>query len=236
MRLDKFTIKSQEALGAAEELARSGSNQEITPEHLLLALIRQEGGVVGPLLERLGVETGLITRRLEEALKTLPQVSGAGVEVYVSAKTREVLDKALKIATDMKDAFVSTEHLLLAVLDTPECKASTILRELGVNRDGILKALSSIRGSQSVQDQAPEEKYQAMMKYTRDLVELARAEKLDPVIGRDEEIRRVIQVLSRRRKNNPGPAITITSSSFRIRVFTLLILPPVLTALPAPVK
>ncbi len=203
MRLDKFTIKSQEALGSAEELARSGSNQEITPEHLLLALIRQEGGVVGPLLERLGVETGLITRRLEEALKALPQVSGAGVEVYVSAQTREVLDKALKIATDMKDAFVSTEHLLLAVLDTTDCRASTILRELGVNRDGILKALSSIRGSQSVQDQAPEEKYQAMMKYTRDLVELARAEKLDPVIGRDEEIRRVIQVLSRRRKNNP---------------------------------
>ncbi len=203
MRLDKFTIKSQEALAVAEELARSRSNQEITPEHLLLALIGQEGGVVGPLLERIGVDRGLITNRLEEALKALPQVSGAGPDVYLSTATKEVLEKSLKTATEMKDAFVSTEHLLLAVLDTPASRASTILKELGVNRDAVLKALSSIRGSQSVQDQAPEEKYQAMMKYTRDLVELARAEKLDPVIGRDEEIRRVIQVLSRRRKNNP---------------------------------
>ncbi len=203
MRLDRFTIKSQEALGVAEELARGASNQEITSEHILLALIGQEGGVVGPLLERLGVESGLITRRLEEAVKALPRVSGAGLEVYFSSEAKALLGDSLKIAAEMKDAFVSTEHLLLAVLGRKGCRAAGILKELGVTRDGVLKALSSIRGSQSVQDQAPEEKYQAMMKYTRDLVELARAEKLDPVIGRDEEIRRVIQVLSRRRKNNP---------------------------------
>ncbi len=203
MRLDKFTIKSQEALAAAEELARAGSNQEVSTEHLLLALIRQDGGVVGPLLARLGTETGLITARLEDALKRAPKVSGQGVEVYYSAAIKGLLEKSLKIASEMKDAFVSTEHLLLAILDTPESEAAGILKSNGVTRDGILKALSSIRGSQSVTDQAPEEKYQAMMKYTRDLVELARSEKLDPVIGRDEEIRRVIQVLSRRRKNNP---------------------------------
>jgi len=203
MRLDKFTIKSQEALSSAEELARAGSNQEITPEHLLLALIRQDGGVVAPLLARLGSETGLISAGLEGALKRAPKVSGHGAEVYYSSAVKLILEKAIKKTLEMKDAFVSTEHLLLAILDTPECEAGGILKTNGVTRDGILKALSSIRGSQSVTDQAPEEKYQAMMKYTRDLVELARAEKLDPVIGRDEEIRRVIQVLSRRRKNNP---------------------------------
>jgi len=203
MRLDKFTIKSQEALSSAEELARAGSNQEITPEHLLLALIRQDGGVVGPLLARLGTETGLISAGLEGALKKAPKVSGQGAEVYYSSAVKLILEKAIKKTLEMKDAFVSTEHLLLAILDTPECEAGSILKANGVTREGILKALSSIRGSQSVTDQAPEEKYQAMMKYTRDLVELARAEKLDPVIGRDEEIRRVIQVLSRRRKNNP---------------------------------
>jgi len=203
MRLDKFTIKSQEALGAAEELARSGGHQEVSSEHLLLALIRQDGGVVAPILARLGTETGLITAGLEEALKEKPKVSGHGLEVYFSPSVQAILEKALKIAPEMKDAFVSTEHLLLAIIDSPESGAAGILKARGVTRDGILKALSSIRGTQSVTDQAPEEKYQAILRYTRDLVELARAEKLDPVIGRDEEIRRVIQVLSRRRKNNP---------------------------------
>ncbi len=203
MRLEKFTIKSQEALGAARELAGEMSHQEISPAHLLLVLIRQDGGVVGPLLQRLGVETGLITADLEKRLQSVPQVSGQGVEVYISGATEAVLTAALKLSAEMKDSFVSTEHIFLAILEAPQCEAGEVLKSHGVTRDVFLKALTSIRGSQSVRDQAPEEKYQAMMRYTRDLVELARAEKLDPVIGRDEEIRRVIQVLSRRRKNNP---------------------------------
>ncbi len=203
MRMEKFTIKSQEALGAAEELARSKSHQEIAPEHILLALIRQDGGVVGPLLTRLGVESGLIQEALDKELSGLPQVSGQGVEVYFSPASREILDTSLKIAASMKDSFVSTEHILIAIINTSGCKAAKILKAKGVAREGLLKALASIRGGQSVTDQNPEEKYEAMLRYTRDLVELARSEKLDPVIGRDEEIRRVIQVLSRRRKNNP---------------------------------
>ncbi|MFQ5442778.1 MAG: ATP-dependent chaperone ClpB [Thermodesulfobacteriota bacterium] len=203
MRLDRFTIKSQEAIGEARSRAEALSNQEMTVEHLLAALIDQEGGIVRPVIERIGGNPGLIKSQLEEALKKLPAVKGAGAEVYISPALNGVLENALKEAAEMKDAFVSTEHLLAAIVTDTRSEAAKILASEGVTRDTVLKALASVRGTHRVTDQMPEEKYQAITKYTRDLVELARANKLDPVIGRDEEIRRVIQVLSRRTKNNP---------------------------------
>ncbi|GMR04915.1 MAG: ATP-dependent chaperone ClpB [Thermodesulfobacteriota bacterium] len=203
MRLEKFTIKSQEAIGEAQSKAQSLGHQEVTVAHLLLSLIDQEGGIVRPILERVGANPGLVKGQLEEALKKIPVVSGAGAESYASPALRAVLDIALKEASAMKDSFVSTEHLLIAIVTEAKSEAASILASQGVTRETVLQALTSIRGTHKVTDQMPEEKYQAMARYTRDLVELARANKLDPVIGRDEEIRRVIQVLSRRTKNNP---------------------------------
>ncbi|HHL40811.1 MAG TPA: ATP-dependent chaperone ClpB [Deltaproteobacteria bacterium] len=203
MRLDRFTIKSQEALQAAQQAATERNHQQIEPEHLLLVLIDQEGGIVGPLLDKIGAERALVRSRLEEALEKLPKVYGAEAsEPYISPRLKGVLDGAWNKARELKDEFVSTEHLLMAVAAS-DGEAASILASQGVTADNIMKALASVRGSQRVTDQAPEEKYQAVAKYTRDLVEAARAGKLDPVIGRDEEIRRVVQVLSRRTKNNP---------------------------------
>ncbi len=203
MRLDKFTIKSQEALQEAQNIAQANEQQEITVEHMLLALIRQEGGIVTPILQRIGVKAGLILSQIEEALKKVPKVYGAGGEAYLSQRLKTVLDAAFKEAKELKDEFVSTEHLLLAIVSERGAEASRILASHGVTKDTVLKAMASVRGTQRVTDQMPEEKYQAVAKYTRDLVEAARSNKLDPVIGRDDEIRRVIQVLSRRTKNNP---------------------------------
>ncbi|MBZ0221155.1 MAG: ATP-dependent chaperone ClpB [Candidatus Methylomirabilis sp.] len=203
MRLDRFTIKSQEALQDAQRVAESMEQQEVAPEHLLLSLLSQEGGIVPPLLQRIGVNTRLLKGQLEDAMKRFPKVYGAGGEVYLSQRLKAVLDGAMKEAREMKDEFVSVEHIFLAIAGERTGEASRILASHGATRDSITKALSSIRGTQRVTDQMPEEKYQAVSKYTRDLVELARSNKLDPVIGRDEEIRRVIQVLSRRTKNNP---------------------------------
>ncbi|HBG46692.1 MAG TPA: ATP-dependent chaperone ClpB [Deltaproteobacteria bacterium] len=203
MRLDKFTIKAQEALQDAQQRAESMEQQEVIPEHLLLSLLAQEGGIVQPVLQRIGVNRNLLKGQVEEALKRLPRVYGGGMEAYISQRLKGVLDGAMREAREMKDEFVSAEHLLLAVASERGGEAARVLAANGVTRDMVLKALVSIRGSQKVTDQMPEEKYQALLKYTRDLVELARSNKLDPVIGRDEEIRRVIQVLSRRTKNNP---------------------------------
>ncbi len=203
MRLDKFTIKSQEALQDAQQRAESMEQQEVSPEHLLLSLLSQEGGVVSPILQRIGVNTRLLKGQIEDALKRLPRIYGSTGEVYVSQRLKAVLDAAMKEARDLKDEFVSVEHLLLALASESGGESARLLASQGANREGILKALTSIRGTQRVTDQMPEEKYQAVSKYTRDLIELARSNKLDPVIGRDEEIRRVIQVLSRRTKNNP---------------------------------
>ncbi len=202
MRLDKFTIKSQEALAEAERLATEANQQEIQPEHLLFALVSQPEGIVAPLLQRVGANTGVIKSQLKEALEKLPKVYASGNEAYMSGRLKAVLDSAMKEAAGMKDEFVSTEHLLIAIASGAG-QAASILKANGVSNDALLKALASVRGSSRVVDSSPEDKYEALTKYTRDLVQLARAGKLDPVIGRDNEIRRVMQVLSRRTKNNP---------------------------------
>ncbi len=202
MRMDKFTFKSQEALQNAQQMAESAGNQQLEPEHLLKALVEQEGGLVPIILERLGINSSLVAADLEEELSKLPKVGGPGFQVYVSPALKQVLDRAFKIAAEMRDEFVSVEHLLLAILEsgTP---ASQILARRGVTKEAATEVIKSIRGNQRVTDQSPEDKYQALEKFGRDLTALAKAGKLDPVIGRDEEIRRVIQILSRRTKNNP---------------------------------
>ncbi|MBI5598273.1 MAG: ATP-dependent chaperone ClpB [Deltaproteobacteria bacterium] len=203
MRLEKFTIKSQEALQEAQRIAGAEKEQEITPEHLLFALIAQEGGIVPPILERIGVNAALLKNQLKEAIEKLPKVYGDGGEAYISPSLKNALALAEKEASELKDEFVSTEHILIAIASDKKIEAGRILNSHGVTKDNILKAMTTIRGAQRVTDQTPEEKYQTIEKYTRDLVELARRGRLDPVIGRDDEIRRVVQVLSRRTKNNP---------------------------------
>jgi ATP-dependent Clp protease ATP-binding subunit ClpB len=196
MRLDRFTEKAQEALQAAAELSRDSGQQSVEPEHLLLALIRQDEGVGRTLLERAGVSTQALEPALASAIERFPKVSGAG-QAFISAALNQVLEKAEKEAQALKDEYTSTEHLVLALA------GGKLLKDAGADHDALLRALRQIRGSQRVTDQNPESKYQALEKYGRDLTKLAADGKLDPVIGRDEEIRRVIQVLSRRTKNNP---------------------------------
>jgi ATP-dependent Clp protease ATP-binding subunit ClpB len=203
MRLDKFTLKSQEAMQSAQALAQAQDHQQIEPEHVLAALLDQTGGVVTPILQKLGARPALIRTRVQEALQKLPKVYGGGGEGYVSPRLNRVLQEAFKEAERLKDEYVSTEHLLLAIAAEERGAVGEILREVGATRDNLLKALQSVRGSQRATDPNAEEKYQALERYCRDLTELARKGKLDPVIGRDDEIRRVIQILSRRTKNNP---------------------------------
>jgi len=202
IKLDKFTIKSQEALGQSQHIAEQYEHQQIEPEHVLLALVTQTDGIVKDILKKVGVDPNMVARRLEDVLSTFPKVSGA-VEVYIAPRTKKVLDSAVREAQRLNDEFVSVEHLLIALLDAHETQASRILASLGVTKDALFKALTEIRGTQRVTDQNPEQKYQALQQYARDLTEQARSGKLDPVIGRDSEIRRVVQVLSRRTKNNP---------------------------------
>src|ERR1700676_4030858 len=196
MKLDKFTERAQEALQGAAELARERGQQAVEPEHLLLALVREEEGVARTLLERAGASVPALQPALVSAVERFPKVSGSG-QPYLSPALNKALEQAENEAERLKDEYISTEHLLLALTDT---KA---LKDAGATHDALLKALRQIRGNQRVTDQNPESKYQALEKYGRDLTKLAAEGKLDPVIGRDEEIRRVIQVLSRRTKNNP---------------------------------
>src|SRR2546427_4853909 len=196
MRLDKLTEKAQAALQEAAELARSLGQQAIEPEHLILTLVRQEEGVGRTLLERASVSVQALEPALVSIIERLPRVSGGG-QPYLSSALQKALDQAEQEADRLKDEYVSTEHLLLALADTKP------LKDAGAKYDALLRVLRQIRGSQRVTDQNPESKYQALEKYGRDLTKLAAEGKLDPVIGRDEEIRRVIQVLSRRTKNNP---------------------------------
>ncbi|MBI1922317.1 MAG: ATP-dependent chaperone ClpB [Geobacter sp.] len=203
IRPDKMTIKTQEALAAAQETTSRLGNAAVEPEHLLLALLEQEGGVAVPILSRIGANSDYVRSRVEAALKRLPQVSGATMQLGISQTLYRLLEAAQKEADSMKDSFISTEHLLLAMAAAKDNEAGHILNDNGVSRDTILAALKEIRGDEKVTDQSPEDKYQALAKYARDLTDLARQGKLDPVIGRDDEIRRVIQVLSRRTKNNP---------------------------------
>jgi ATP-dependent Clp protease ATP-binding subunit ClpB len=204
MRFDKLTIKAQEAVQAAQQSAEAHQNLQIDVEHLLQALLEQSEGLIPPLLQKLGVNLPLLRRQVEEEINKFPRVSGAAeTGGQVSPRLRAVFNTAFAEAERMRDEYVSTEHLLLGILADNQGAASRLLKAQGVTRDNCLKALVEVRGSQRITDQNPEEKYQALEKYGRDLTEAARKQKLDPVIGRDEEIRRVIQVLSRRTKNNP---------------------------------
>jgi ATP-dependent Clp protease ATP-binding subunit ClpB len=202
MRLDKFTVKAQEALQAAQSLAEQRGHQTLEPEHLLLALLQQREGVVTPLLGKLGTRPEMLQQQLESELARIPQVRG-GTGQYLGERMRQVLDRAQREAERLKDEYVSTEHLLVAVAQERDGGAARVLSAAGVTPDAIYRALVDVRGNQRVTDPNPEDKYQALARYSRDLTEAARKGKLDPVIGRDEEIRRVIQVLSRRTKNNP---------------------------------
>ena len=203
MRFDRFTIKAQEALETAQNLATDAQSPELGVEHLMLALIRQTDGIVIPILQKLGVDTAEITLAVEAAVQKAPKVQGAASEMRIAAALQSVLDAGFKEATALKDEYVSTEHLLIACAETKQSEVGKILREVGVTKDKILKALVDIRGTQRVTDQNPEDKYQALTRFGRELTQEAISGKLDPVIGRDDEIRRVMQVLSRRRKNNP---------------------------------
>jgi ATP-dependent Clp protease ATP-binding subunit ClpB len=203
MRWDKFTLKSQEAIQRASSLANENGQPEVLPLHLLTALVEDKEGIILPLLQKIGVSTDQLLASTQQAIASLPKVTGAASEAGFSASMQKVLNEASKEAHDFKDEYVSTEHLLLALAQIKKDPAQLLLTSAGATREAILQALTSVRGNQRVTDQNPEGKYQALDRYAKDLTELARRGKLDPVIGRDEEIRRVIQVLSRRTKNNP---------------------------------
>src|ERR1041385_6034674 len=205
IRWDKFTIKAQEAIQQANELAGEHGNPEMLPLHLLAGLLQDSEGIVAPVLAKLGVNPATLQSQVMERIDRLPKVSGAAAQPHLSAAMSKLLDQAVNEADTFKDEYVSTEHLLLAMTADKDKanEARQLLSGAGADHDAILKALTSVRGSQRVTDQNPEGKYQALSRYAKDLTELARKGKLDPVIGRDEEIRRVVQVLSRRTKNNP---------------------------------
>jgi len=204
MNPNKFTVKTQEALQNAQEIASSYGNQLIEPEHMLAALVQDAQGTVVPVLEKLGVDTGVLKIKINDMLGRLPKVSGVSIASQsLSPALGRLIESAQKQADELHDEFLSTEHLLLAVVASTEGNAGRLLRDQGVTVESVLSALKEIRGTQRVTDQNPEEKYQALARYGRDLNDLARKGKMDPVIGRDEEIRRVLQVLSRRTKNNP---------------------------------
>ncbi len=203
IRWDKFTVKAQEALQRANELASEHGNAEVLPLHLLAALIEDKEGIVPPVLEKIGIGPQAVLSDLYGEIDRLPKVSGESAQPTLSPAVNQLLERAFKEASNFKDEYVSTEHLLLAATQTKRSAAQEILARHGATYDAILKALTAVRGSQKVTDQNPEAKYQALERYARDLTEQARRGKLDPVIGRDEEIRRVVQVLSRRTKNNP---------------------------------
>lgn len=199
---DRFTIKAQEVLEQASKIAVERQHSQIEPLHLLFALINQKEGIVSPLLDKLGVERSMLDIDINNIISKIPRAYGDTLQVALSQSAMGLLRKAEKEASDLKDEFISTEHIFIALADSAG-NISDLLKKHGVTKDSILKALVSIRGNQTVTDQNPEEKYQALDRYCTDLTALARKEKLDPVIGRDEEIRRVMQVLSRRTKNNP---------------------------------
>ena len=203
IRWDRLTVKAQEAMQRASELAAENGNPEVLPLHLLAALLEDREGIVVPLLTRAGVQIGALQPQVVREIAGLPKLANAAAQPHLSDATSELLDLAFKAAADFKDEYVSTEHLLLGLIGLKRDPAQKLLSDLGVSQDTLLKALAAVRGNQTVTDQNPESKYQALERYARDLTELARRGKLDPVIGRDEEIRRTIQVLSRRTKNNP---------------------------------
>ncbi|HXS82877.1 MAG TPA: ATP-dependent chaperone ClpB [Methylomirabilota bacterium] len=202
MDLDRYTVKSREALERLQRVARESSHQELKPEHLLAALLDERDGTVAAVLQKLGVDAALLAQAEKQSLESLPRVQGG--QPYLGAELRSVLDRAQDHAARLKDEFVSVEHLLMALADPAHASgAQRALARAGITPDALLKALAGVRGGQRVTDDSPEDKFQALSKYGRDLTAAARAGKLDPVIGRDDEVRRVVQVLSRRTKNNP---------------------------------
>jgi ATP-dependent Clp protease ATP-binding subunit ClpB len=204
MRFDKFTLKVQEAIQEAQSLAASYGHQAIEPEHLLVSFLRQQEGIVGAILEKLGAKPNQVEQKLVSFLEKQPRVEGSATgQIYLSARLNKIFDKALTEAARLKDEYVSAEHVLIAVTEEKTGEAAKILRHAGVTKDSIFKVLVEIRGNQRVTDPNPEGKYQALQRYAKDFNELARRGSFDPVIGRDEEIRRIMQVLSRRTKNNP---------------------------------
>lgn len=204
MQFDKLTIKSQEAIQAAQLLAQNNNNQEIGTAHLVKAILEQPEGVVVPVLQKMGADPSMVLMETGKLIGNLPQVSGGGAgQAYLSNELRKIIDNSFNTANQMQDDFVSQEHLFLAILQDGKSNCAKMLKQMGIDEKSFLNALTTIRGNQRVTDQYPEEKYQALEKYARNLTDDARQGKLDPVIGRDEEIRRIIQVLSRRTKNNP---------------------------------
>jgi ATP-dependent Clp protease ATP-binding subunit ClpB len=203
VRWDKLTVKAQDAVQTATNLASDNGNPELQPTHLLLALLQNKEGIVAPVLQKAGANPDALRARLEQALATFPKVSGDANQAQPSKAFLKVVEQAFQEASNFKDEYVSTEHLLLAIAQQKNDPAQMALAAEGAGHDAILRALTTVRGTQRVTDQNPEAKFQALERYARDLTELARRGKLDPVIGRDEEIRRVVQVLARRTKNNP---------------------------------
>ncbi|WP_420644070.1 ATP-dependent chaperone ClpB [Candidatus Leptofilum sp.] len=203
MRLEKFTQKAQEAVLEAQNLAQGYNPPAIEPEHLLSALVAQEGGVVPSLLKRIGTDASLLRNSLQQTLERLPRATGSSVQVGISRNLNALVEEAQSIADNMKDDYVSTEHLLMAMAQPKAGNMRDLLARHGIDYNSIMQALAAVRGSQRVTSQNPEAQYEALVKYGRNLTQEAHKGKLDPVIGRDEEIRRVIQILSRRTKNNP---------------------------------
>jgi ATP-dependent Clp protease ATP-binding subunit ClpB len=204
MRFDKFTLKSQELIRKAQELTSTLGNQQIETGHFLAVMLEEPEGITRSILRKLDASPDTIANEVRTVLDKTPKISGAGAqEAYLSQQAKGMLDKAFSEASSMKDEYVSIEHILIAIVQDKESEAARILARHGVTRDAILKVLVDIRGTQRITDPNPEDKYQALEKYSRDFTELARSGKLDPVIGRDEEVRRIAQVLSRRTKNNP---------------------------------
>src|SRR5579884_3328981 len=202
-RLDKLTQKAQEALQSTQRIAGENGSQVMFPLHLVVALAEETDGIVRPVLEKCGAHPDAVIAEARRQLATLPKTSGMQPGMYLSQPLNQILERAFDEAARFKDEFVSTEHLLLSIAVQRGDAAGQLLDRAGATHDAILKALASVRGAQRVTDQNPETKYQALERYAHDLTESARQGKLDPVIGREDEIRRVMQVLSRRTKNNP---------------------------------
>ena len=204
MKLDKFTVKVQEALMTAKSLADNNNHQLIEPVHVLISLVEQQEGVTRPLLQKLGINISHFLNDLHNELEKLPQVTGSGAgEARISQYTKKMFDVAWEIAQNMRDEYLSTEHVLIALASVDILPIYKVMQNFGITKDRILTSLKAVRGSKRIIDQNPEEKYRAIEKYSRNLTDLARRGKLDPVIGRDKEIRRLMHILSRRTKNNP---------------------------------
>src|SRR5688572_32655020 len=203
MRTDRFTQRASEAIVSAQQLAEADGHPQLEVAHLLLVLVEQTDGVVPAILARIGIQPSTVADGLRADLARLPRVSGAAQQLQLSNEARRVLTDAHAVAERMRDEYVSTEHLLLGAVEVGDSSGARILMEAGATSAAVLEALTAIRGNQRVTSENPEATYEALEKYGRDLTEAARKGILDPVIGRDEEVRRVIQVLSRRTKNNP---------------------------------